>query len=120
MKYLDEKNEKRIANLKKTKEKYKNRLNELALTNNQPTLNDLDNGTDVFSNGYLTDPESTSGRVPVYKIDPAMAALCKTDKPQWILISWWWQANDPVEKHLHESIINNFNFDYVYNFFFDP
>ena len=25
-----------------------------------------------------------------------------------------------MEKHQHESIINNFNFDYIYNFFFDP
>lgn len=119
MKYLDDKNEKRIANLKKTKEKYKTQLNELALTNNQPSLNDLDNGRDVFSNGYLTDTESTSGRVPVYKIDPEMAELCKKDKPQWILVSWWWAANDPVEKHMHESIISNFNFGYLYNFCFD-
>jgi hypothetical protein len=26
----------------------------------------------------------------------------------------------PYFVHLHESIINNFNFDYVYNYFFDP
>lgn len=118
-KYLNDKNEKRIANLKIIKEKYKDRLDEIALIKPQPAITDLENGMDVFSNGYLSDPESTSGRVPVYKIDPAMAALCKTDKPQWILISWWWAANDPVEKYMHESIINNFNFDYVYNFFFD-
>ena len=120
MKYLDDKNEKSIANLKSTKEKYKNHLDEPALTNAQPSIIDLQTGRDVFSNGYLNDPESTSGRVPVYKIDPEMAELCKKDKPQWILVSWWWAANDPVEKHLHESIINNFNFDYVYNFFFNP
>jgi len=48
-----------------------------------------------------------------------MAELCKKDKPQWILISWGWDTRDPVENHQHESIINNFNFDYVYNFFFD-
>ena len=119
MKYLEEKNEKRIANLKSTKEKYKNRLAETALTNAQPSVQDLDNSRDVFSNGYLSDPESTSGRVPVYKIDQEMAVLCKKDKPQWVLMSWWWAANDPVEKHLHESIMNNFNIDYVYNFFFD-
>lgn len=120
IKYLEEKNEKRKMNLNKIKEKYKNRLSELALISKQPSLADLENGNDVFSNGYLSDAESTAGRVPVYKIDPAMASATKTDKPQWILISWWWTANDPVEKHLHESIINNFNFDYVYNFFFDP
>ena len=76
----------------------------------------------MFSNGYLTDPESTLGRYPVYKIDPAMAELCKKDKPQWIKISWEYYpgSNDLVEKHQHESIITNINFEYVYNFFFDP
>ncbi len=120
VKYLDEKNAKRLATLKTTKEKYKNRLSELALTSAQPSISDLENGNDVFSNGYLTDPESTTGRVPVYKVDAAMAELCKKDNPQWILMSWWWTPNNAVEKYLHESIINNFNFDYVYNFFFDP
>lgn len=117
--YLNEKNEKRIGNLKLTHEKYKDRLGELALVSAQPSINDLETGRDIFSNGYLSDTESTSGRVYVYKIDQAMAELCKKDRPQWILISWWWSANDSVEKHLNESIINNFNFDYVYNFFFD-
>lgn len=120
MGYLDQKNEKRISFLKQTKEKYKDRLKEVALTNAQPSLTDLETGRDVFSNGYLSDAESTSGRMPVYKIDPAMAELCKKDKPQWILVSWWWTPNQPVEKYMHESIINNFNFDYVYNFFFHP
>lgn len=120
MGYLDQKNEKRISFLKQTKEKYRDRLGEIALTTAQPSLTDLENGRDVFSNGYLTDAQSTSGLMPVYKVDPVMAELCKKDKPQWILISWWWTPNQPVEKYMHESIINNFNFDYVYNFFFEP
>jgi hypothetical protein len=106
--------------LKKNKEKYKDRLSELATTGAQPRLVDLDAGRDIFSGGYLTDPEVTSGRQSVYKVDPAMAELCKKDKPQWILISWNYSPNDPIDKHQHESIINNFNFDYVYNFFFNP
>lgn len=120
MKYLDEKIERFNTGLKKNREKYKDRLGEIALTGTQPSLNDLDNGRDIFSNGYLSDTESTSGKVPVYKVDAAMAELCKKDKPQWILVSWWWSPNNSVEKYMHESIINNFNFDYVYNFFFDP
>jgi len=120
MKYLDEKIERFKTGLKQNREKYKNRMDEVALTTAQPTLYELENGRDVFSSGYLTDKESTSGRVPVYKIDPAMSALCKKDNPQWILMSWWWSPNDPVERHMHESIINNFNFKYVYDFFFDP
>jgi len=120
VKILDDKQRTRLANLEKLKEKYKDRLAEIALVNAQPSLTDLDTKRDVFSNGYITDVESTSGRVPVYKVDPAMAELCKKDQPQWILVSWWWSPNQPVEKHLHESIVNNFNFSYLYNFFFAP
>ena len=120
LKQLDEKIERFTAGLKKNKEKYKNRLGELAMTSSQPSLNDLDNGRDVFSSQYLTDPESNSVRYPVYKVDPVMAELCKKDKPQWILVSWEYYAYDPTEKQQHEAIINNFNFDYVYNFFFAP
>jgi hypothetical protein len=119
MKYLEEKKERFLSGLKKNRERYKNRLGDIALTSAQPSLYDLE-FSDVFSNGGVTDPESTTGRVPVYKVDPAMAELCKKDKPQWILVSWWWSPNDPVEKYMHESIVNNFNFDYVYNFFFAP
>jgi hypothetical protein len=120
VKILEEKKQVRLANLEKIKEKYKDRLNEIALVNAQPSLTDLDTKRDVFSNGYITDPESTSRRMPVYKVDPVMAELCKKDQPQWILVSWWWSPNQPVEKHLHESIVNNFNFGYLYNFFFAP
>lgn len=120
MQALDGKIERFRIGLKNNREKYKDRLGEIALTGSQPSLNDLDNGRDIFSHGYLSDTESTSGKIPVYKVDAAMAELCKKDKPQWILVSWWWSPNNPVEKYMHESIVNNFNFDYVYNFFFDP
>ena len=120
VKWLDEKIKRYSEGLNRNKEKYKNRLGELATTAAQPSLNDLDNGRDLFSSGYLTDTESTSGRQPVYKVDPVMAELCKKDNPQWILISWNYSPNNAIEKHQHESIINNFNFDYVYNFFFNP
>jgi hypothetical protein len=120
IKYLDDRTARFINGLKANREKYSNRLAEIALTGKQPSLYDLENERDLFSNGYLQDPESTLGRVPVYKIDPEMAALCKKDTPQWILVSWWWTPNNPAEKYMHESITNNFNFEYVYNFFFNP
>ncbi len=120
LKQLDEKIEGYTTGLKKNREKYKNRLGELAMTSSQPGLSDLGNGRDVFTSQYLTDPESTSDRYPVYKVDPAMAELCKKDKPQWILVSWEYWPGDLTEKQQHEAIINNFNFEYVYNFFFAP
>ena len=119
VKLLDEKIGRITDGLKNNKEKYKDRLDELATSKSQPSLIDLGNGMDVFTGQGLSDPESISGTMPVYKVDPQIAELCKKDKPQWILVSWWWSPQDPVEKYMHESIINNFNFEYVYNFFFD-
>ena len=120
IKQLDEKIERFAEGLKKTREKYKDRMGENATTSKQPSMNDLGNGRDVFTGQYLTDPESASAGYPVYKIDSAMTELCKKDKPQWIMISWAYYPVDPTEKQQHEAIINNFNFEYVYNFFFDP
>ena len=113
--YADDRYQKRIAVLKNNKEKYQHRLQETAeIFTSQPDVL-LENYTDVFEgNGerYL--------KLPVYKIDPQMAELCKKDKPQWIRITWHGDVHEVVGKHQHESVINNFNFEYVYNFFFSP
>jgi hypothetical protein len=115
MKYLNDKNDKRIVTLKNNKEKYKNRLQEIAaIFTDQPDVM-LENYPDVFEG-----TGAGSLKLPVYKIDPVIAELCKSDKPQWIRITWHGDINQAVGKHQHESIINNFNFDYVYYFFFDP
>lgn len=115
MKYLNDNHAKRLATLKINKERYKDRLQEIAeIYTDAPGLL-LENISDVFEgNG------GSSTKLPVYKIDPVIAELCKKDKPQWITITWHGDVTSPVGKHQHESIINNFNFEYVYNFFFYP
>jgi hypothetical protein len=75
----------------------------------------LESNPDMFADNGLS-----GHRYPVYKIDPVMAELAKTDKPQWILVTWDGNIAEPVAKQQHEAILNNFDFDYVYNFFFDP
>jgi len=117
---LDEKMERIRSGLEGNREKYKNRLDEPALTSPQPSISSLANGRDIFTNIDLAEEGSVSGRVPVYMMDPAITELCKQDKPQWILVSWQYYPGDIVEKHQHDAIINNFNFEYVYNFFFAP
>jgi hypothetical protein len=62
----------------------------------------------------------TAMRLPVYTIDPRLAELCKTDAPQWIVMSWTAQLNDPVSRSLHQAILNNVDVEYIYNYFFDP
>jgi hypothetical protein len=114
--------EKAKITIAKLTEKYKNRINEPAYLHNPGfELIDLANGYDIFT-GNKVEEQGPPGKKtnPVYKVDPVLQALCKTDKPQWIYMFWTCQMNQPMEKHQHESIINNFNFDYVYNFFFDP
>jgi hypothetical protein len=115
MGYLNRNHEKRLAVLKSNKEKYSARLQETAeiFTLAPDTL--LENVADVFEgNG------GGSKRLAVYTIDPKVVELCKSDAPQWIVIYWTAQLNDPVSKSLHDAMLNNFNFQYVYDYFFDP
>ncbi len=120
MNQLNQKIERYKTGLKNNREKYKDQLEEKAMTSYQPGLIDLDAGRDVFTSQYLTDGETKSARYAVYKVDPALAALCKSDKPQWILVSWDYYPGDAMEQQQHEAIIRNFNFRYLYDFFFDP
>ena len=59
-------------------------------------------------------------RLPVYTVDAATLERCKSDTPQWVVVSWTAQLNDPVIKHLHDAVLNQFNLEYIYNRFFDP
>ena len=115
MKYVDGLTAKRTAVLAKNREKYRDRLRETAeIWTDQPGVM-LENDPDVFEgNG------GTKKRLPVYTIDPRLAELCKPDAPQWIVMSWTAQLNQPVSRSLHEAILNNVNFEYIYNYFFDP
>jgi hypothetical protein len=113
--YADDRYQKRISVLKTNKEKYKNRLDETAeIFTEQPDVM-LENYSDVFvGNG------GSSLKLPVYKIDPVIAERCKKGNPQWLTIFWNGGLGSAVGKNQHESIINNFNFDYLYKFCFDP
>lgn len=122
VKSLDARMARLTIGLQKNREKYNDQLTELAtLTSGQPGLADLENGKDLFSGQYLTDPGSNPGIYSIYKIDPTMAELCKKDEPQWILVSWeYFNDKNAVEKQQHDAILGNFNLEYVYNFFFAP
>ena len=115
LKDADDRYSKRRTVLGNSREKYRARLQEAAeVATLQPDVL-LENYPDVFEgNG------GTGVRYPVYKIDPAMAELAKTDRPQWILVLWDGDLLDPIGKQQHDAILNNFNCDYVYNYFFDP
>lgn len=119
--YENEKFEKAKASVTKLLEKYKTRLNEHSALPSNYDYTDLANGYDMFTRSKIEEaPYSVPQLFPVYKLAPNTYELCKNDQPQWILVTWNWITSNVSELHMHESIINNFNFDYVYNFFFDP
>jgi hypothetical protein len=106
---------KRREVLEANRAKYRNRLQEVAeIWKTQPDIM-LENFPDVFEgNG------GTRMRLPVYTVDAATLERCRSGPPQWIVVSWTGQLNDPANKHLHDAVVNQFNIEYIYNRFFDP
>jgi len=112
---VDARQAKRVAALAVAREQYKARLQEVAEIESMSPDIALENRADAFlGNG------GGSRRIPVYKVDPAKAALSATGEPQWIVVTWTAQLNDPAIKALHDAVINNFNFEYVHDYFFAP
>jgi hypothetical protein len=112
----DARYQKRIAALQGARAAYQGRLAEPAeVATLQPDVM-LENNPDVFGQN-----RGPGRRHPVYKIDPAIAALAKSDRPQWVVVTWNGNiATDPVAIQLQDAILNNFDFDYLYDFVFNP
>ncbi len=110
-------------NLARLKLKYKSKWHEIARLdlsatdiNLQSFVNATEGYDDFFDNRNLDDKT-----FPILKVKKEVRERCKTLGPQWLVVRWTMgMPTQPFNVHLHESIINNFNFDYVYNFFFDP
>lgn len=118
LKNVDDKYQRRLAVLQSIRVSYQSRLQETAeVVALQPSvLLEYDNAADVFG-----EKGRYAHRYPVYKVDPVVAERAKTEGPQWIVVSWDGNiATDMVAKQLHEAILNNFDFDYLYDFVFDP
>src|SRR6187549_1252456 len=110
---VDQRQAKRVAALAAAREKYKARLQEVAEIESESPDIALENRADAFLG-----TGGGSRRISVYKVDPAMAALARTGGPQWIVVTWTAQLNDPAIKRLHDAVINNFDFEFLYNSFF--
>jgi hypothetical protein len=115
-------------NLARLKDKYKSKWNSIAemkLSKTQITLQTFVNATegydDMFDNKDSYGNDGTEASFPLLKVKKTAKELCKTNQPQWLVIRWTMSMpNQPYNLHLHESILNNFNFEYAYNYFFRP
>lgn len=112
---VDGRHQKRLAVLRDALVTGKDRLQEPAeVSSLQPGVL-LENSPDLFAG-----TDAGARRFPVYKVDPQMAALAKTDQPQWIVVTWDGNIQDPTARHLRDSILGNFDFAYLHDFVFDP
>ncbi len=120
--YENEKYNKALATLAKHMERYKNNLNDAAMIARALDYTDFGNGQDIFTRILMNEKEAGTSiqRYPVYKLEAGTIEKAKQDKPLWVRVTWNWDIMDERMKHMHESIINNFNFDYLYNFIFYP
>ena len=113
----DEQFERFRKGIRKWLEVYKDRLNEPALVNHlQPTINDFYGDIDPLKKG-IADPV-----YPVYKVPKDIMEKCKTEKPQWITAHFYYENKENGNQlyELYRSMTENLNYDYIYNYFFDP
>lgn len=117
--YQEEAYSRRIANYQKLKAKYQDRRQEPAsVYTEQPSIYLENQLPDLFEG-----EGPRSRRIPIYKFEPALIQRCTSDDPQWIVVEWSAEGvlnRDPSGVHMHQSILKNFNFDYVHAYFFDP
>lgn len=106
---------KRISILAQQKEKYRNRLTEKAtIYTEQPSVH-IENTPDLFEGN-----DGSNSRISVYKYNPATLLKLKDGKPHWITITWGGsEMSNESFKNLHNAMLNNLDYTYIYNYFFD-
>ncbi|MEP7258791.1 MAG: hypothetical protein ABI687_10385 [Flavitalea sp.] len=107
-----------IASLKK---KYASRLNDPAIIRSmQATLSDFNGNVDPFD---ISERErGLHSFHEVYKVPLEVMQQAQSDKPQWLAA---WFPFVPKERgnqlyELYRSMTENVNYDYLYDYFFDP
>ncbi len=57
---------------------------------------------------------------PLMKVKKGVREACAAGDPQWLVITWMAPFSKDLAGDIHymESILNRFNYDYVYNYFF--
>jgi len=110
-------------NIARLKEKYRNKWNDVARLKVWGTdigLYDFVNAKEGYVDMF-DDEGGAHTTFPIQRVKKSALALCKTDVPQWLVIRWTMgMPTQAFNRHLHESILNNFDFKYVYDYFYNP
>ncbi|MEJ8843512.1 hypothetical protein WG954_14070 [Lacibacter sp. H375] len=113
--------EKHLLNIQKLKAKHSATLNEPAIVDNY--------SMNIYS--FETDPDpfvirevafNNKDYYRVYKYSKELLQKCKTDQPQWlnITVPYTTKTDGNQEYEMYKSVIENFNYEYAYNYFFNP
>lgn len=109
------------SNLEKLKKQYSSSLLEPAEISdaNGIEMINIFNGDNIFAEDDLVKKQNTYG---MYTYEDEVLEKSKKDQPLWVCISW--KPTDmqysAYEREIHRSMTTHFNFDYVFDYFFQP
>lgn len=112
-----------IKNLNAVKDKYKDKLNEPAVLYyfTGPSFSDF-TSTSSLPVIFVEDWYQKISGYPVYRYTKEAIESSKRDKPLWIAVTW--QPKKPntgaQAYEVHRAMLRYFNYDYVYDYFFNP
>jgi hypothetical protein len=99
-------------------EKHKHSLQDAAILRTmQPGMYDFD-GSDPFILSEID--KQNKLYYPLYKLTTDVIEKCKAAEPQWITVSFPFQTQENGNQlyEMYRAIIENLNYDYIYNYFF--
>lgn len=113
--------EKYRVNIKLLRERHQSTLNEPAVIRDmQPAMRSFQLDPDIFKIDNAT--KEFKAAYQVYKIDATLRAKMESDVPQWVAIAFPFANKEKGNQlfELYTALTQNFNYDYAYNYFFDP
>ena len=113
--------EKYVQNIRKLREKHRATLNDPAMVRNYAmSIQDFETDPDPF---VIWDVAANNKEYyQVYRYPKDLLQKCKTDQPQWLAITVPFETKKDGNQlyEMYTAIVENFNYDYAYNYFFDP
>ncbi|RYY54931.1 MAG: hypothetical protein EOO09_12425 [Chitinophagaceae bacterium] len=105
-----------LATIDKLRKAYAGKLEQPAETRYmQPTLWNFKNESDDLF-------DTREYAYPVYKITAEVLQACQTAQPQWIAVWYPYHGSESGNSlyEMNRSLLENINYDYLYDYFFNP
>lgn len=113
--------EKYRTNIQKLRERHQSSLDEPAVIRDmQPTMYSFQLDPDIFK--IETHEKELKHYYQVYKVDPELYAKMQSDVPQWVAVAFPYETKEKGNQlyELYRSMTENLNYDYIYNYFYNP